>query len=80
MCKCLVLQCDVLPSSVANATSHVNEMHLMLVALALENQLEPPCLVFCKLEFVTASDAFFQMLRYPPPYYNETPLFACKEM
>ena len=32
--QCLVLQFDILPRSVANATLHVNEMHLMMVAVA----------------------------------------------
>ena len=33
MRQCLVLQCEVPPSSVANATLHVNEIHLLLVAV-----------------------------------------------
>ena len=75
-----VVVATVLPSSVANATSHVKEIYLLLVAVAKENQLEPPCLVICKLEFVTSLWCLFQMLQYPPPCYHETPLFACKEM
>ena len=34
MRQCLVLQCDVLSSSAANANLHVNEMHILLMAVA----------------------------------------------